>query len=189
MGEAMHEDLRVTKTRNAIRSALHDLVLETDPDKITVKAITDRAQISRKTFYLHYDSIEALLDEEMQRTMDIFFIEHEETPELPEDIEGHARRFFLFLSKQDRFVERLVCSRTYYDFGGKLYQLQMARYKEAGNPFEWLGPREELVLHFIRSSALQFYRRWVRMGKTVPVDEAADLLAELTFHGVSGLMK
>lgn len=189
MADSVCEDLRVTRTRNAIDRAFHELVLEVGPDKVTVKAIADRALINRKTFYLHYQSIETLLDEEIQKAMDRFFSEHEKTPDLPEDIEGHARRFFLFLSKQDEFTERLICSRTYYDFGGKLYRLQMARYKQAGDPFAWLGPKEELVLHFIRSSALQFYRRWVHMGKTIEEHEAADLLAELTFNGVSGLMR
>jgi len=49
--------------------------------------------------------------------------------------------------------------------------------------------KEELVLSFIRNTALDFYRQWVRDGKTVPNEEAADLLAELTCHGVEGLMR
>lgn len=37
MSRPTQEDLRVTRTGNAIKDALHDSVLETDPDKLTVK--------------------------------------------------------------------------------------------------------------------------------------------------------
>ena len=46
-------DLRVVRTRNALRAAFEELIAETTLDKITVKALTDRAGINRKTFYLH----------------------------------------------------------------------------------------------------------------------------------------
>lgn len=58
-------DLRVVRTRNALRAAFEELIAETTLDKITVKALTDRAGINRKTFYLHYETIEAFYDEIM----------------------------------------------------------------------------------------------------------------------------
>lgn len=189
--EERRGDLRVARTKAAIVAAFEELAASTHPDKITVKAITDKAGINRKTFYLHYDSMESFLDERIEEVIDVFFDEHEETPEVPEDIDGHAQRFFLFLSQQDVHTEQLICSRSNYDFGGKLYRLQMQRYKDAGDdPLCWMGEnKENLVLHFIRSTALQFYRRWVRTGKTVHAKEAAVLLGELTTNGISNLMR
>ena len=46
-------DLRVVRTRNALRAAFEELIAETTLDKITVKALTDRAGINRKTFYFY----------------------------------------------------------------------------------------------------------------------------------------
>ncbi|MFR1166588.1 MAG: TetR/AcrR family transcriptional regulator [Adlercreutzia equolifaciens] len=66
-------DLRVVRTRNALRAAFEELIAETTLDKITVKALTDRAGINRKTFYLHYETIEAFYDEIMNGIMDEFF--------------------------------------------------------------------------------------------------------------------
>lgn len=67
----------------------------------------------------------------------------------------------------------------------------MMRYKSAGgNPFGWLSePAQAFVHHFIRSTALDFYRGWVRGGEAVPVDEAAGLLADMTCNGAEGLMR
>lgn len=47
-------DLRILRTKRAIREAFLKLVSEKGFDHITVKDITDEAMISRNTFYLHY---------------------------------------------------------------------------------------------------------------------------------------
>lgn len=54
-------DKRIEKTKKAIKESLLDLILQYDFNKITVKMITDKANIGRKTFYLHYGSIEDVI--------------------------------------------------------------------------------------------------------------------------------
>ena len=56
-------DLRVIKTRRAIRLAFEELLKQTDYSQITVSAIARKALINRNTFYAHYDSVDALLNE------------------------------------------------------------------------------------------------------------------------------
>jgi len=51
-------DLRVQKTNEALQLAFRKLAKTTSYRNITVKQLTETAQINRKTFYLHYDSIE-----------------------------------------------------------------------------------------------------------------------------------
>lgn len=183
-------DPRALRTRRAIKDAFEARACEVDIERITVKEIAERAHINRKTFYLHYETIEALFEEVLNEILDSFFEEYEITPETPEDIAGHAVRFFRFLASQPKLTERLVCGEGRYRFGEKLYKMQMQRYKESGDPFEWLGQdKEELVKGFIRTTALDFFCEWAKAGRAVPVDDAADLLAHLTCYGVSGLMK
>lgn len=164
-------------------------MLELDPDKVTVSAIADRTLISRKTFYLYYNSIESLLSEEMQEILDRYFKENEETPNDLEYFAGHARRFFVFLANQDEYVCRLVCSNMRFGFGEKIFEWQMNRYEKAGNPFAWMGAEQELVLRFIRSTALDFFRNWVQTNRVVDVNVAADLLGNLTENGVRPYIK
>lgn len=59
-------DRRIMKTRTAIESAFLSLLETTEYSKITISAIANQANINRKTFYLHYDSIDELLDKTMQ---------------------------------------------------------------------------------------------------------------------------
>ena len=48
------DDLRVIKTRKAIRAAFVSLLLEKGFAAITIQDIADRALVNRKTFYRHY---------------------------------------------------------------------------------------------------------------------------------------
>ncbi len=47
-------DRRILKTRSVIKESLTSLMKEKSFDKITIKDITDKANINRATFYLHY---------------------------------------------------------------------------------------------------------------------------------------
>ena len=57
-------DRRVNRTRKALRGALFDLIHEKNYDQITVEEITERANLGRTTFYLHYKDKEDLLLED-----------------------------------------------------------------------------------------------------------------------------
>ena len=97
-----HVDLRVVKTREAIREAFREMVCEMPADKITVKGIADRARIHRKTFYLHYTSIEALY-EDMFADMAECYAEAIEA--IPADMptEDVNRVFFEHMANLDEF--------------------------------------------------------------------------------------
>ncbi len=65
-----NEDRRVKKTRNAINEAFQSLLLEKKYSYITVKEVTDKADITRKTFYLHYDTLDDVLREFLSEILD-----------------------------------------------------------------------------------------------------------------------
>ena len=54
-------DLRSIRTQKYLRKALFDLVGEKSIRDITVKELTERAEVSRSTFYLYYDSIQNMV--------------------------------------------------------------------------------------------------------------------------------
>lgn len=57
------KDKRVARTEKAIREAFFKLLGDVDYEKISVSALAREAGVDRKTFYLHYKSIDALADE------------------------------------------------------------------------------------------------------------------------------
>lgn len=56
-------DRRTLMTKSMIKDALLTLLAHTPYEKITVTAICRQAEITRTTFYLHYDNIDTILDE------------------------------------------------------------------------------------------------------------------------------
>lgn len=59
----MADDLRVVKSRRAIRSTLFTLMSEKPLEKITISELCTRAEINRKTFYRHYREIGDVITE------------------------------------------------------------------------------------------------------------------------------
>lgn len=60
---ARKTDRRTLYTRNVIKDALLELLDGSPFEKVTVAAVCKQAEITRATFYLHYDNLTAVLDE------------------------------------------------------------------------------------------------------------------------------
>jgi AcrR family transcriptional regulator len=63
-------DRRIQRTRQALRAALLDLTKEKGYDSISIEEITERANVGRATFYLHYKDKEDLLLEQYSEMAD-----------------------------------------------------------------------------------------------------------------------
>ena len=68
-------DRRIVKSEKAIQSAFLAMLLDVGFDAITVKNLTEKADISRKTFYLHYldkyDLLNGIVDEMIRDLTDL----------------------------------------------------------------------------------------------------------------------
>lgn len=69
-------DLRVIKSKKAIRHAFLELLREKGYHSVTVSDIAERAMINRKTFYFHYAAKDDLYNEILNDTLDIFTSTH-----------------------------------------------------------------------------------------------------------------
>lgn len=63
-------DLRVKRSKAAIRNAVVSLLRERPDQDISAKDVADRALINKKTFYAHYPSVHAVVDELEQDALD-----------------------------------------------------------------------------------------------------------------------
>ncbi len=61
MADNKKEDLRVQRTKEFIRKTFEEMICEMDYEQISVKELAQRAKINRKTFYLHYNTLDDLL--------------------------------------------------------------------------------------------------------------------------------
>lgn len=59
----MITDKRIIKTRSEIKNAFMQLIVDKEPKKISVSALTEKAQVNRTTFYLHYRNIDDVISD------------------------------------------------------------------------------------------------------------------------------
>jgi AcrR family transcriptional regulator len=98
-------DRRVQRTRDLLRRALMQLIVEKGYDAITIQDITGRANLGRTTFYLHYQSKD-----------DLLLDHHTELLELVK-LEGWTREELLSEAVADglvAFLERVSAGRGIY---------------------------------------------------------------------------
>jgi AcrR family transcriptional regulator len=178
-----HVDLRIQKTREAIKNTFKKMVCEMDATKITVKELTERARIHRKTFYLHYTSIEALFEDMLLEASNQYFAKIDQVP-LPMAMAEVNRVFFTYLSEQDEFTERLICAESYRTFSNKLFLAALKHNRQRYNPYAHLPEYEQNIVNtFTTQSSLDMYRQWVADGKKIPLERLIELTGMLLSSG------
>ncbi|WP_125714828.1 TetR/AcrR family transcriptional regulator [Companilactobacillus kedongensis] len=123
----MRIDKRVQRTNQALKNSFRDLSKVHKYRDITVKELTDNAKINRKTFYLHYDSIDDFVNtfaDEMASQLLVIIAGKplHDTLTHPGDLFDsvvdyfeQSRDFYAFIITSDdysflsRRVERIVC--------------------------------------------------------------------------------
>lgn len=182
-----HVDLRVRKTREAIKNTFKEMICEMPAEKITIKELTDRAMIHRKTFYLHYTSIEALYQDMMAEIADGYYEEMEKIKP-PYSHKEVNRIFFNYYARQDKYVERLICEPSYRPFCNKLHAATLQHNLNRHNPYAHFNvEKQNMINTFLVVSSLELYRQWVSDGKKMPLEEVIELTGKLLDEGISGL--
>lgn len=97
-----HTDPRIIRTRQLIKDAFVELLEEMDIEKMTVSKITERATISRVTFYFHYkdipDMLEKMADSMIEDIQNIIYNQRE-------DKESNSVDWLMLTSLLEHFAE------------------------------------------------------------------------------------
>ena len=177
------QDRRVIRSKMRMREALIALVQEKPFPEITARDITDRADLNRATFYLHYNNVFDLLEELEEETVSDFAHMLEETPFRENStweplLTGRICDYIaenqdlcrcLFLNpNSDRFAEKLT--EIMKQKGQKIR-------KERGLGEE---PRQmDYVRHFISCGAMGMVKQWLAEGMPLSKAEMMDLTEKI----------
>jgi len=66
------DDRRIVRTRKLLRDAIHELILEQGYDEFNIQDVTNKANLGRATFYLHYREKDDLLTDLMNQRFEDF---------------------------------------------------------------------------------------------------------------------
>ena len=182
-------DLRVIRTRKAIREAFCSMIMEMDYSDITIKELTRRAMINRNTFYLHYESMDALL-RELQEEIAGEFIEKQVSYTKMADIRRMIRVFFEYMATQSPLQDRLLCSGSYRFFYDRVNQQVMGHRKLMNRgAFGLDEASENIIFTYYGSITAALYRQWVADGKKLSLEEVIQLATKLICEGMSSVVK
>ena len=183
------EDLRVQKTKRAIRQAFADMICEMEYADISVKELCERAMINRKTFYLHYESLDDLL-QELQDRIAANFVQQEISYRSMEDMRRIIRTFFEVAASMPLLNERLLCSGSYRHVGDAINaQIMAHRAKTNRGAFsenEWV---DNLVFAYFSANSPLLYRQWVADRKQLPLEELIENATRLICGGLSAFIE
>ena len=177
------------KTKRAIHSALTQILSEKPIEEITVTEIADAAEINRKTFYLHYETLDDLLEELQQEIVDSFTSQNISYKSMT-DIKRIIRYFYEYAVKMPKLHERLLCSGSYEHIGDKInerimeYQAERYRGAFSRNIYE-----DNLVFAYFAPITTILYRQWVKDNKKMPLEDLIAAATRLVCGGLGEYVK
>lgn len=164
----MIPDRRVQKTREAIYAAFLKLLNAKGYDRMTVQDVIDLANVGRSTFYAHYASKEALLEQLCQELFHHLFHQQQEIgfEDYVKHILGHFREnkdsvASLLLAKEPYFLLKLSVELEH-----DVYPQLMATYVP-----QKVGLPEAFVKQFIISSFIETLTWWLHQRQPITEGE------------------
>lgn len=191
--EGTKVDRRVARTKQAIAEAFERLVLVTDYQKITVSAIAKEANINRKTFYLHYDSVDDLLDslaKEFSRSSFESLQERGVFDERSLDIDAVAHALGE-MYREARLLNPIFMRKLPIDHVVEASQDQWEKTIARERERRGLPPMDNLdyYAHFTLCGLLKIYEHWYETDNDTPFEDIAHIAARAALGGINGLLE
>ena len=186
MNQTPKQDLRFVKNERAIREIFREMMGETDYSRITIKALTARAQINRKTFYLHYPSLDHLLASLQFEIMDPTFRMISETT-FPDDVEKIIQHSFRLMAALDPVDKKILSAKGHFLDKKTPADLIREHYFRKYDHFAGYDRFESnMIITYFSVCLGVIYRQWEVDGQRVPLEEMVPLATRLILHGLSG---
>ncbi len=173
------DDLRVKRTIKAIRNAFCQLVLEKDFKDISIKELTELAEINRKTFYLHFSSLDDLIHQ-LQKDIVNNFLKLVENETASLNVEGCIYKFYHYLNDCGDVEQKLLCDTEYSFFYEEVTQALLD--STAFKPF-YERTREPYLVRAYCVTITSMYRSWLQNKKPIPLDELIKYASDIILNG------
>jgi len=185
-------DLRVIKTKKAIRQTFTNLMSRKPLEEITVSDVASGAMINRKTFYAHYASIYDIISEIEDEIVDSF--QHMLEGKRFEDILENPYSLFRDLNQTinnniDLYGRLLTVSGT-SNLVHKIIQMIRQQIKLTYKDESPVEPKTlDMAVYFLLSGLLAVFTEWYNSGRTQPIEKISEPLSLLCIDGINGIMR
>lgn len=185
------EDRRVKKTKKAMTEALAKLLMEKPLNNISVREISELADINRGTFYLHYrdiyDMVEKLQNEIFEEFNDI--VDSYEPKKNTEELFPMLVKLFEFLADNAVISNVLIGKNGDAAFVDKLKRVIREKcFANVQNIFDIKNDDEfNYFYHFIVAGCIGIFSSWLDGGMKESAAEMAAFTKKLIIANVDAL--
>ena len=166
------------------------MLREMDYAQMSIKELTDRAMINRKTFYLHYSTLDELLGK-LQAELYMELLESISDFRIPDDLEKIVRELFDFCNKTDSVNEKILCSQGNFPVGkspGDYARKSLFSSYHSDHTVSKHSKQEQNILDaYLNGSICFIYSQWIADGRSLPLEKVVRFATDLILSGISGL--
>ena len=185
-------DRRVERTRTAIINAFKEMIIEKEFKQITIKELAERANINRKTFYLHFESIDEILFELSIDLSDLIFESLNEcgffNPECY-DINILVNCIDKIINNNYELTRKIVSSDSYRFFSKNIRDLvkdsfiRKVRAKIKVNEYIM-----NIVSDYVASGFAKVLKDWFEDPGNLSSKDISMLVSSLIYNGIAGVL-
>lgn len=185
-------DLRILKTRKAIKKAFLTLIESKGYDRMTIQDIADEAMINRNTFYLHYvdkiDLMERLCEESIKQLNVCIHLETRDIDEMNVDLfTTILTETFRIIESDLNFFKAMLSENGYPNFSNYLKE-SLKSLMLTGLEKSTFNGKMTVGLEYMISGLVGVICMWITDAEKLEVREIVDQLSEIHFHNVLKLL-
>ncbi|MDD3393254.1 MAG: TetR/AcrR family transcriptional regulator [Anaerotignum sp.] len=187
----MAQDRRITKTKTAIREAFFSILKENKSAKITVTEIANRANIDRKTFYLHYDSPEALMDEFYKNLVNDFLLilEKNDFFDRSFDVLALFQSLNVLIQRDIELYRHIANMPSYAFFWEEIKDVvKSVAIETMSGGVEMSKDELSLYAEFYVAGLISACLKWLRNEVNLTETEVVNILSTATYYGFQKLL-
>ncbi len=184
-------DRRIQKTKAGIRGAYFSLLREDPKGRITVAELTRRANIDRKTFYLHYSCLDEIVEEFGDETVNALLERLAEARKGENPVS--VQTFFRILS--ELLAENMDCYRLLslgsHPFFWERIQSVLVDILLSAYAGQFRLPAETVRLYcdFFISGMIHLYRDCLTKPERITPAQMEQVIVDIAAGGLTGLVE
>ncbi len=185
-------DRRTQKTKTAIQNAYFSLLMENEKEgHITIADIARKADIDRKTFYLHYSSIEDILREFSHDTANklLTLLKKDGFFERPFDVHMLFRDLNDLVLRDIEFYKHLIHTSAVNFIWTEIQNLVVGTVKKVYSGIVTITQEElDIYARFYAAGVTAIYAAWLRRDTSLNIDKLGEVAADVTYYGVEKII-
>lgn len=181
-------DARVVRTRKNFRDTFCSICTTKPLSDITITEIADAAHINRKTFYLHYKSINDLAEDVVinisNEISSGFISDHSD-----KGLSANILTIYRYIEDHKAVMTTLLYNNSYLSVSNKLIDAILSL--EYFEPFYQVNPVPAIIKGYF-TVIFSIYQRWYDEksmpdadAKPATIEELADNCAQMLLHGAN----